>query len=97
MTLSRPLAADCKGGNAEDARSTNCSTGIRTEGRGALTKRLLNALQNENSPQPEDIGDSEDIRVVVNDNVLMNSDTLALIGSVSHDLALCASEINVAH
>jgi len=37
--------------------------GIRTEGRDALTKMLLNAPQNEKNPQPEEIGDPEVIVV----------------------------------
>ena len=63
ITFRRPPAADCRGGKAGDACTTNRKKGERTEGLGALAKRRLNSLQKENSPQSADVGDSEDIVV----------------------------------
>ena len=63
MRLMRPPAADCRGGKAGAACSTKCRTGNRVEGRDALIKTFLNDLKNENSPQPDGVGDSEGIVV----------------------------------
>jgi len=63
MTFTRPPAADCRGGKAGDACSTNRRTGSRTEGRDAFTKRRFSVLQNDTSPQPDGVGDSEGIVV----------------------------------
>jgi len=63
ITFSRPPAADCRGGKAGDACTTNRKMGESTEGLGALAKRRLNTPQKENIPQSADVGDSEDIVV----------------------------------
>jgi hypothetical protein len=65
MTFTRPPAADCRGGKAVEACSTKRRTGSTTEGRDAFTKRPFSVLQNESSPQPDGVGDSESEGIVV--------------------------------
>jgi hypothetical protein len=61
QTSRRPSAADCSG-NAGDACTISCRTGVRTDGRGTVMRRPLNGIQR-NNVRPGETGDSMVVRL----------------------------------